>query len=473
MYMVKSKIILTAIVIFLSSVGSAYPSFTIEDEMKVGKEFYDKMEKSGTLYQDARVAAYISQLGNRIVSTMPKSPFEYRFSVIKSSAINAFATPGGYVYINMGLISLVENESELAGVLSHEIAHVTARHVADIIAKSQKINIATLAAIIAGAFLGGGGDATAAIFGFSMATATTLNLKYSREHEEEADRLGLSYLTKAGYDGASMLDFLKTMRQYEFYSSNVPSYFLTHPGTDERIRYLDALLQTKYLKTGSKSILGQLRRVQTLLMFEGKNLDVNLKYFQLALEKNPEDVDYLYGLAVTQEKLGLIAQSLETFQKALKQAPNDADVLQDLGIACFKGGKLPEAIVYLSKAVEIEKGRTDALLFLGKSYEESGKFESALEIYRELEKNKNDDADVHYNLASVYGKTNKLGESHYHFGVYFRNKNKPESALFHFKEALKYLPPGSPMAREIETYLKTPKLPDMDNQQRRKKPGVN
>ncbi|MFI5205731.1 MAG: M48 family metalloprotease, partial [Candidatus Paceibacterales bacterium] len=344
--MVKNKILLIVIFVFLSSVGYAYASFTIEDEKKVGKEFYEKMDKSGILYHDARVATYISQVGNHILSYMPKSPFEYHFSVIKSSAVNAFATPGGYVYVNVGLINLVENESELAGVLSHEIGHVTARHVADIIEKSQKVNIATLAAILAGAFLGGGGDATAAIAGFSMATATTLNLKYSREHEEEADRLGLSYLTQAGYDGTSMIDFLKTMRQYEFYSSSVPSYFLTHPGTDERIRYLDALLQTKYVKTGSKSIFGQLKRVQILLMLDQKNLDVNLKYFQSALEKKLDDVDYLYGLAMTQEQMGLVVQSLETFQKALKQAPNDGDVLQDLGIAYFKGGKLSDAIIY-------------------------------------------------------------------------------------------------------------------------------
>ncbi|MCG6534098.1 MAG: M48 family metalloprotease, partial [Syntrophales bacterium LBB04] len=468
-----SKIILIFIFIYLSAVGSVYASFTIEDERKVGREFYEKIDKSGVLYHDARIAVYINEVGNRILSTMPKSPFEYHFSVVKSSAVNAFATPGGYVYVNTGLINLVENESELAGVLSHEIGHVTARHVADIIEKSQKINIATLAAILAGAFLGGGGDATAAVAGFSMATATTLSLKYSREHEEEADRLGLSYLTQAGYDGTSMVDFLKIMRQYEFYSSNVPSYFLTHPGTDERIRYLDALLQTRYAKTGSKSIFGQLKRIQILLRLDQKNFDVSLKYFQAALEKKPDDVDYLYGLAVTQEQLGLIPLSLDTFQKALKQAPNDADVLQALGIACFKGGRQSEAIFYLSKALEIEKNRTDALLYLGKSYEESGKYDSALEKYKELEKKNSDDADVHFNLASVYGKTNNLGESHYQFGIYFKKKNKPESALFHFKEALKHFPPGSPTAQEIEAYLKAPKSPDMNNQPDQKKTGRN
>src|SRR3972149_9236208 len=313
-YLMKNKIILVIIniIILLSYFGLADASFTIEDERKLGKEFYENLEKNKILYHNARVEEYITKLGMLIVSTIPKSPFEYHFSVIKSSAVNAFATPGGYVYINLGLINLVENESELASVLAHEIAHVNARHIADIVDKSTKVNIATLAAVLAGAFLGGG-DVTAAVTSFSMAAATTLNLKYSREHEEEADRLGMSYMAKTGYDATSMLDFLKIMRQTEFYSSNVPSYFLTHPGTDERIRYLDGLLQTRYGAGGSKSLFGEHKRIQTLLMLEKKELDSNLKFFQSALVKTGDDIDSLYGLAVTQGKMGMTAQSLENF----------------------------------------------------------------------------------------------------------------------------------------------------------------
>ena len=457
-YLMRNKILLIIInIIFLFlSFRLADASFTIEDEKKLGKEFYENLEKNDVLYHNLRVDEYITKLGRNIVSTMPKSPFEYRFSVIKSAAINAFATPGGYVYVNMGLINLVENESELAGVLSHEIAHINARHIADIVDKSKKINIATLAAILAGAFLGGGGDVAAAVTSFSMATATTLSLKYSREHEEEADRLGMSYMTKAGYDGSSMLDFLKIMRQYEYYSSKIPSYFLTHPGTDDRIRYIDALLQTRYESKGVKSLFGQLKRIQMLLMFELKTPDANLKFFQSALERKGDDLDYLYGLAITQERLGLTAQSLENFHKALKLAPGDGDILQDLGIAYFNSGQPVEAIGYLRKALKAEENNTKASLYLGKSYEAAGDYKSALEIYKNLEKKNTADIEVYYNLAAAYGKTNSSGESHYYFGIYFMKKNKQESAFFHFKEALKYFPPDSPQAKDMESRMKSP-----------------
>ncbi len=433
---------------------------TIEDEKKIGAEFYDNLVKNKAIYHNAQVEDYVSKVGMRLVAIIPKSPFEYHFSIIKSSAINAFATPGGYVYVNMGLISLAENESELAGVLAHEIGHVSGHHVADIVDKSTKVSIASLAAILAGAFLGRGGDLTAATASFSMAAATSLNLKYSREHEEEADRTGLSYLVKAGYNGRSMLDFLKIMRQYEYYSSSVPSYFLTHPGTDERIRYLDALLQTRYQPGGSESLVGQFKRVQTILKLASKDLDASLKYFQTALAKNNQDIDSLYGLAVTQGRLGLTAQALDNFKKALIIAPNDRDILRDAGIAYLNSGHVEEAVFYLRKVGE-QAGDSDqtALANLGKAYVTLGDYTAAIDIYKQLEKKNPQDVEVLYNLAFAYGKMNNQGESHYYFGVYFMKKAKPESALFHFKEALTYFPPDSPRAKDITNRMNAQKSP--------------
>ena len=170
-------------------------ALTIEEEKKAGKEVFDKLEKHGYLEHNARVENYISELGKRLLAGS-KPIFDFRFSVIKSSGINAFATPGGYVYVFQGLINLVETESELAGVLAHEIAHVNARHIASITEKQGKISIATLAALLAGALLGGGGQGTAAITAMTMATAAHMSLKYSREHEEEADRLGMANLVQ-------------------------------------------------------------------------------------------------------------------------------------------------------------------------------------------------------------------------------------------------------------------------------------
>ncbi|MGZ6223945.1 MAG: M48 family metalloprotease [Syntrophales bacterium] len=449
--------IISAIILFLilELAGLAHASFTIEDERKLGKEFYERLDKSGVLIHNEKIDAYINHLGNKVLAQSDKAPFEFRFSVIKSSAINAFATPGGYVYVNSGLITMVETESELASVLAHEIAHINKRHVASIIDKSQKVGIATLAAVLAGAFLGGGGDLTAAVASFSLATATTLSLKYSREHEEEADRLGMSYLVGAGYDGKAMLDFMKLMRRYEFYSSKIPSYFLTHPGTEERISYIDALLQTTYTQKGRDSIIGNLKRIQTILVSGEKNPDTSLHYFQNDLQKNPNDVDSLYGMAVTQDKLGRTDESLISFRKALSLSPDDQDINRDLGIIYFKLGRSADAIVFLTKALSLKEDDLDTLLYLGRCYELQGNYTAALNLYKRIEKRNIIDADIYYSIAMAYGKTNNPGDSHYYFGIYFKKKKKMDSALFHFKEALKYFPAQGERSQEIEKEIKS------------------
>ncbi len=454
----RKKVLIVPFFIFLwlffCTAGLAHASFTIEDEKKLGKEFYEKLEKSNVLIRDKNINAYINQLGNKVLTQSNKAPFDFRFSVIDSSAINAFATPGGYVYVNRGLINMVERESELASVLAHEIAHVNARHIASIIEKSQKVGIATLAAVLAGAFLGRGGDLTAAVTSFSLATATTLSLKYSRDHEEEADRLGMYYLVSAGYDGKAMLDFMKKMRRHEFYSSSIPSYFLTHPGTDERMAYLDALLQTTYVSRGSDSLIGNLKRIQTNLMFEEKNLDISFNHFQNELQKNPNDVDALYGIAMIQERLGRSSEALANLKRALNLSPGDEDILRNLGIINFKMGRTSEAIDFLRKALTLNEGNQDTILYLGRSYELRGEYATALNLYKKIDTKNITNADIYYNIAIAYGKTNNHGDSHYNFGLYFKKKNKPDSSLYHFREALKYFPKDSEMFQEIEREIK-------------------
>lgn len=434
---------------------TAGASFTLDDERKLGKEFYDKLAKGRYLLQNERANSYLTQLGERILAHSDKAPFEFTFSIIRSSAINAFATPGGYIYINQGLINLVENESQLAAVLAHEIAHVTGRHIADIVNRSQIINLSTLAAILAGAFLGGGGDLAAAVTGFSVAAATSLSLKYSRQQEEAADRTGLAYLVATGYDSKAALDFMKIMRQYEYYSNTIPSYFLTHPGTDERSHYIDALLQTTHPEGGAEEIVGNLKRIQTFLLLDAKPPDANLNHFAKALQERPEDAESLYGLALSEEKLGMVAESIEHFRKALRLAPDDHDIVRDYGIALFKLGKLDEARISLRRAIDLKGSDPNALLFLGKTLLAIGEFPDALRLFKRFKERRPDDPEGDYNLAMAYGKTGNAADSHYHFGLYFKTKEKAGSALFHFQAALKHFPHNHDKIAEIKKELES------------------
>lgn len=459
--------------IFLLQENICFAEFTIDDEKKVGKEFYDQLASHNILIENKRLNDYITSIGNLVLDDNKLVPFEFHFSIVNSSAINAFATPGGYIYVNKGLINNVENEAELAGVIAHEIGHANARHVASIIEKSQKLNIATLAAILAGAFLGGGGEATAAIAAFSVAGATTLSLKYSRENEEDADRRGIEYLVKAGYYPAAMVDFLKIMKKYEFFSKTIPSYFLTHPATDERIFYLDSLVLTQYRQQkGVKNIVGNLIRIQTLLSLNDNDLDNKYSQLKDSSSKNPKNVDLLYSLAMVEDKLGKTNDALEHYQKALSISPQDEDVLKNLGLINLKLGKADLAQIYLQRAININPNNDEVMLALGQSFYASGDYKSALDCYLTLGNKTFDEIDINYYIAMSYGRLNSQGESHYYFGLYFKKAKKKESALFHFKEALNFFPAGSERAEAIKkaiSDLNSPEKPKSQNKTTSKK----
>jgi predicted Zn-dependent protease len=363
----------------------------------------------------------------------------------------------------------MENEAQLAGVMAHEIAHANSRHVASIIEKSQKLNIAMLAGIIAGAFLGGGGDATAAIAAFSVAGASSMTLKYQREHEEEADRLGIESLVNAGYNPAAMVEFLKLIKQYEFYSRNIPSYLRTHPGTDDRIFYLDSLLQTEYRRrSGAGNIVGNFVRMQALIAQDMDELNKHRRQLMTSLQKDSRNVDLLYSLALTEDQLGHTSAALEYLNKGLKLSPQDGDILTSIGLIYLKTGNAGQARTYLLRAAKIHPENEQVSLALGKAYFATGDFQNALNYFLKLQDRTFDDIDINYHIAMSYGRLNQQGDAHYFFGLYFKKEKKKESALFHFRKALEYYPEGTQRAiaiRDAINELNTkPKNPD-------KKPG--
>jgi len=458
-YRALSAFLIAALLAVSAFIPSARAALTIEEEYKLGREIYEKLEKANAISKNPKVTDFVRKVGEQILSSQQRVPWDFKFNVINSSAINAFATPGGYIYVFRGLITLSENESELASVMAHEIAHANARHIDQMMERSKKLSYAALAGVIAGALLGGGGGAGAAVAMGSMAGAQTLALQYSRENEEEADRFGLSYLAAAGYDPKSMVDFMKLMRRHEFYSNNIPSYFLTHPGTNDRIRYLDGLLEARYTLKGKESIVGGFRRVQVEMLMEERNLEPVMTRFRDELKKNPSDVNALYGLAVVQAKLGQTKEASETIKTALSHAPDDPEILRDAGVIAYLGNRYAEAVAYLRKAYQINEHDEETILYLGRSYEQTGDTLTALELYKKAAAAGSKDEQITYGLATAYGKLNNEAESHYWFGVYFKMKKKKDSALFHYRAALSQFPPDSDRAREIRQEIETLQKP--------------
>ena len=213
--------------------------YSLETEIRMGKEYAQMIESSAKLVKDPVITEYVNRIGQNIVrNSDSKLPFTIK--VIDASEVNAFALPGGFFYVNSGLLLLADEEAELAGVMAHEIAHVAARHAMRQMTRANFANIASIPLI----FVGGG-------IGYAARSAAGLGLpmtflKFSRGFEEEADYLGLQYMYKTGYDPQSFMSFFEKIQAKEKAKPGTLSkIFASHPALESRIAKTQKQLDTK------------------------------------------------------------------------------------------------------------------------------------------------------------------------------------------------------------------------------------
>jgi predicted Zn-dependent protease len=204
--------------------------YSLEKEIALGKGLAQEVERQAKIINDPVIAEYVNRVGQNLVrNSDAKVPFTIK--VIDSEEVNAFALPGGFFFVNSGLILKADNEAELAGVMSHEIAHVAARHGTRQATRGEIANLATIPLIFMGGWTGYGIRQAASVLvpvGF---------LKFSRGFESEADMLGLEYMYKSGYDPTAFVDFFEKIETLEKRKpGTMAKVFSTHPMTDDRIR---------------------------------------------------------------------------------------------------------------------------------------------------------------------------------------------------------------------------------------------
>jgi beta-barrel assembly-enhancing protease len=214
------------------NVGKGVNLYSLEREIALGKQAAQEVEKSSKMINDPVVTEYVNRVGQNLVrNSDAKVPFTIK--VIDSDEINAFALPGGFFYVNSGLILRADEEAELAGVMAHEIAHVAARHGTKSATKGEIMQMASIPLIL----LGPGGWAGYGLYeGLNLAIPMGY-LKFSRDAEREADYLGLQYMYKAGYDPNAFVSFFEKIEAEErHHPGSIPKVFSTHPPTPERVQ---------------------------------------------------------------------------------------------------------------------------------------------------------------------------------------------------------------------------------------------
>lgn len=243
-------------------IWGVFPNFvSMEKEIELGAQVAAQFEQTARLVEDPTIVAYVDRIGQNIVRhSDAKVPFHIK--VVDTDEVNAFAFPGGYFYVNKGLILAAENEAELAGVMAHEIAHVAARHATKQMSKSQILQLAAIPALFVGGYW--------AQMGIQNALGLGLNLELlgiSRGSEREADLLGIQYLWNSGYDPNAFVTFFeKLQKQEKEKPGTLAGFFRTHPATEDRITL--AMDEQRYLpeKDSYEITTSEFERVKARLL---------------------------------------------------------------------------------------------------------------------------------------------------------------------------------------------------------------
>lgn len=236
--------------------------YKVQDDVKIGREASQEVEKQFPILNDSEVTRYVENVGQRLVSAIPSQfqqpAFDYRFEVVNARDINAFALPGGPMYVNRGMIEAAKSEGEMAGVMAHEISHVALRHAT---AQQTKLNnplnqILGIGAVLGGAVLGG---ETGAQLGQTLAAGYFL--KYSREYEKQADTLGAQIMARAGYDPRDLANMFRTIERQSG-GSRSPEWLSSHP--DPGSRYENINREAQLLRISPSEVTQDTRAFQNV-----------------------------------------------------------------------------------------------------------------------------------------------------------------------------------------------------------------
>jgi predicted Zn-dependent protease len=360
---------------------SSQASFSSLEERRLGDEIMREVRADRAYYDDPEATDYLNTLGHRLTANTTDSRQEFRFFFMQDRQINAFALPGGFVGVNTGLILAAQSESEAASVLAHEISHVTQRHIARILDQQKNSTVISLAALALAVLAArSNSDISAAASTFGQAGAIQNLLNFTRDHEREADRVGLQLLEASGYDPRAMAVFFERLqratRLYEI--AGAPSYLRTHPLTHERIADIENRLDRMPYRQVRDSIEFQLVRAKLRAELDPPQ-DARTFFEQSLAEKRYlSEAATRYGLAATLLRMKDYAGAQKQFE-ILRQAAGthpivdtlgcrirDAAGGKDAGLACYRDAAKAypkhRALVYEYSEALLQVGRADAAL---------------------------------------------------------------------------------------------------------------
>ncbi|HEY7820381.1 MAG TPA: M48 family metallopeptidase, partial [Vicinamibacteria bacterium] len=267
-----------------TEVDPGFNLFSTDQEIEIGRDSAQEVERELPVLRDARISGYVEEVGERLAREAPGADYPYQFRVLDVADLNAFALPGGFIYVNRGLLEAVRNEQEFAGVLAHEIGHVALRHGTNQISKNY---LAQAGLSVLGGLIGGEGTASDILRVVGGAGLPLLFLKFGRSAEEQADTVGAQMMARAGYDPLALASFFDTLESQS--RGGPPEFLSSHPNYESRRENIRR--EAGLVARANRSPVGGLESVQARLgdMREPSSMDELLGEGRPSTSRQPEE----------------------------------------------------------------------------------------------------------------------------------------------------------------------------------------
>ncbi len=406
------------------------------EEQRLGAQVVAQLLKHDYILEDIELSHYLAGLGRRLTNETAYAPDDFRFFVIDDSRINAFALPGGFIGINAGLITETETESELAGVMAHEVAHVTQRHIARQIQATQGMGWATLAAVLVAAIAGGDGDAVSAAVTGGMSAMRQQQTNFTRAHELEADRIGIRTLAAADFNPDGMASFFEKMeRRSRLYGDRLPQILLSHPINNTRIAEARSRSHDYPSPTITESPDYALMKERTRVLVSTQMSDM-LRYYKSRGAPDDAGSAQNYGYALTLIRVGRAREATDILTQLASADPERSHYALALAEAQSSSGDLSAALKTLTRARQAFPDAPAAKLDYARVLIESGDAEAARRYLMSHPQLIDGTPVAQQLLARAAGERGQLGEAYYRQAQYFQLRGAYAAAINQLRTAL-------------------------------------
>lgn len=397
-------------------------TISTQQEYEFGRELLRQIRRETPMLDDPLIMEYIVSLTFKLAVNSELTDHRLDFVLIDSEVLNAFAAPGGIVGVNAGLFQYAENEGQFASVLSHELAHISQRHYARSVQQARNNALPSVAGLLASLIIGAaaGGDAGQAALMTTQALGQENQLRYSRSNEQEADRIGIRTLYKAGFDPDDMAGMFEQMMRMKSFSQRLPEFLSTHPLDEDRIA-------DSKNRANSLPPVDHVQNIEFLLMKHrvavhyAEDVDSVIQSLQRDLPQlnGVEEDAARYGIALAQLENGQFAQATESLGSLIEKEPTrityrmlEADIARSAGL-------YDKALTILKDNIGINPGNHPLTMSYAKTLTEAGRFTEAAQVLENHTLERSNDPELWFQLAEVQGQAGNISKVHQARGEYF------------------------------------------------------